>query len=132
MAKPIRWTQEMIDEYIHKGYWEKTTLYDLWERNARDFSDREAIVDVNLRLTWSKAMQWIDRLALGFLDLIDLNGLAMNTHVPMDKADPSLARHADRRPRFGHGIHCRTDNGDIQFNITRQTGNRIHIFRQHI
>lgn len=69
MARPIRWTQEMIDEYVKKGYWEETTLSDLWERNARDFPDREALVDSTHRLTWLEANQWIDRLALSFLRL---------------------------------------------------------------
>lgn len=69
MARPIRWTQQMIDEYVKKGYWEETTLSDLWERNARDFPDREALADSNHRLTWLEAKQWIDRLALGFLGL---------------------------------------------------------------
>jgi len=69
MAKPIRWTQEMVDGYIKKGYWDDTTLYNLWERNARFRPDKEAIVDSNLRLTWAQAKKWIDRLALGFLEL---------------------------------------------------------------
>jgi len=69
MAKPVRWTQEMIDEYVEKGYWEETTLYDLWNRNARNYPDREAIVDSNVRLTWAEAKKWIDRIALGFLEL---------------------------------------------------------------
>lgn len=69
MSKPIRWTEEMVNEYIRKGYWEETTLYDLWAKNARDFPDREALVDSKFRLTWSEAKIWIDRLALGLLDL---------------------------------------------------------------
>jgi non-ribosomal peptide synthetase component E (peptide arylation enzyme) len=69
MSKPIRWTQEMIDEYVRKGYWNDTTLSDLWERNARDFPDREAIADPGQRLTWSEANKWINRLALGLLEL---------------------------------------------------------------
>jgi non-ribosomal peptide synthetase component E (peptide arylation enzyme) len=59
----------MIDEYVEKGYWDETTLYDLWDRNARNLPDREAIADSEHRLTWIEAKQWIDRLALGFLDL---------------------------------------------------------------
>lgn len=69
MSKPIRWTQEMIDDYVKKGYWEETTLYDLWDRNARDIPDREAIVDSKQRLTWAEAKQWIDRLALFLLEI---------------------------------------------------------------
>lgn len=69
MTKPVRWTEEMVNEYIRRGYWDNTTLYDLWERNARDFPEREAIVDSKLRLTWAEAKKWIDRLALGLIEL---------------------------------------------------------------
>ncbi|MBU2497806.1 MAG: AMP-binding protein, partial [Proteobacteria bacterium] len=69
MSKPVRWTQEMIDEYVRKGYWDETTLSDLWERTAREMPDKEALVDTNFRLTWADAERWIDRLALGLLDL---------------------------------------------------------------
>jgi len=69
MSKPVRWTQELIDEYVKKGYWEETTLFDLWEKNAREIPDKEALVDSNFRLTWAEAGRWIDRLALGLLEL---------------------------------------------------------------
>jgi len=69
MTKPVRWTEEMVNEYMRRGYWDNTTLYDLWERNARDFPKREAIADSRRRLTWAEAKKWIDRLALGFIKL---------------------------------------------------------------
>ncbi len=69
MAKPTRYTPEMEQEYLAKGYWSKTTYADAWDRNARQFPDREAVVDSRTRLTWSQAKQWIDRLALGLLEL---------------------------------------------------------------
>jgi len=69
MTKPVRWSEEMINDYITRGYWDDTTLYDLWERNARAFPEREAIADSRLCLTWAEAKQWIDRLALGFVEL---------------------------------------------------------------
>ena len=69
MSKPVRWTQEMIDEYVHKGIWDEATLSDLWDKNAKEIPDRESVVDNHFRLTWREAKKWIDRLALGFLDL---------------------------------------------------------------
>jgi non-ribosomal peptide synthetase component E (peptide arylation enzyme) len=69
MAKATRYTKELIDEYTAKGYWKSTTLCELWDRNAGSFPDEEAIVDSKVRLTWSQAKQWIDRLALGFIEL---------------------------------------------------------------
>ncbi|MBI2934011.1 MAG: AMP-binding protein, partial [Chloroflexi bacterium] len=69
MARPTRFTPEMENEYLGKGYWTRTTYADIWDRNAREFPDKEAVVDSNTRITWSQAKQWIDRLALGFLDM---------------------------------------------------------------
>ncbi len=69
MAKPTRYTPEMIEEYKEKGYWVQTTLSDIWDSNGREYPDKEAIVDSKTRLTWGEANQWIDRLALGFLEL---------------------------------------------------------------
>jgi len=69
MAKTIRYDREMFKEYREKGYWDATTLADVWDRNAQDYPDDEAIVDSQTRLTWGDAKTWIDRLALGFLEL---------------------------------------------------------------
>lgn len=68
MAQASRFTPQMTDEYIKKGYWENITLSDYWERNAKTIPDREAIADSNSRLTWSQANILIDRLALGLLE----------------------------------------------------------------
>ena len=68
MAKPTRYTPELVAEYTEKGYWEPTILSEVWERNAEDYPQREAIVDSKTRLTWGEARRWIDRIALGFLE----------------------------------------------------------------
>lgn len=68
MAKPSRYTPELIDEYVKNGYWDTTSLADLWERNAKRYPDAEAIVDARNRLTWSQACEWIDKLALGLME----------------------------------------------------------------
>ena len=68
MAKPSRYTPELIDEYMKNGYWDTTSLSDLWERNAKRYPDAEAIVDSRNRLTWSQACEWIDKLALGLME----------------------------------------------------------------
>ncbi len=67
MATPTRFSQQLIEENINKGIWELTTFSDAWDRNAAEFPDKEAVVDSTHRLTWSQAKDWIDRLALAFL-----------------------------------------------------------------
>lgn len=69
MAKPTRYTPEMVEEYTRKGYWDKRTLSDLWKGNAKDHPHEEAIVDSKTRLTWKEANRWIDRLSLAFWEL---------------------------------------------------------------
>ncbi len=69
MAKSIRYDEKVFREYREKGYWEAATLSDVWDRNAREYPDREAIADSRTRLTWAEAKTWIDRMALGFLEL---------------------------------------------------------------
>ncbi len=69
MAKPTRYTQEMENKYLSLGYWDKTTLSDLWIKNSREHPDREAVVDSRKRLTWAQARIWIERVALALQEL---------------------------------------------------------------
>ncbi len=45
------------------------TVSELWDRNAREYSERKAIADPDSALTWAEAGLWIDRLALGLVEL---------------------------------------------------------------
>jgi 2,3-dihydroxybenzoate-AMP ligase len=67
--KPIRYTQEMVDEYTRDGYWTDETFYDFYERNVREFGDREALVDSKYRLTWAQAKRLIDGIAQTFVQM---------------------------------------------------------------
>lgn len=67
MAKSSRHSPELTRQY--REYWGSTTYADVWDRNARQYPDKEAIVDNKVRLTWSQANLWINRLALGLVEL---------------------------------------------------------------
>lgn len=54
---------------MRRGIWSQTAISDFWDRNARLFPDREAVTDGKTRLTWAEAKIWIDRLALGLVEL---------------------------------------------------------------
>ena len=43
--KPIRYREDMVNEFLNDGYWTQETFYDFWDRNAREYGDREALVD---------------------------------------------------------------------------------------
>lgn len=68
MAKPTRYTQELTHEYTLAGFWDNTSISDLWERNAKEHPAEQALADSKTRLTWAEANRWIDRLALGLLE----------------------------------------------------------------
>lgn len=59
----------VADTYIRRGYWTPETLTDLCDRNAKEWPQKEAVVDSNTRLTWQQVKKQSDRLALGFLEM---------------------------------------------------------------
>jgi len=65
-----RYTEELINDYVKQGFWDRTLLpADLCDRNARDFPDKEAVVDAKSRLTWSEVSLRIAGIAQGLVDL---------------------------------------------------------------
>lgn len=70
------------EDYIRKGFWSSTTLFDLWEKNARNLPQEEAVVDQKKRLTWLQANLWINRLALGLLELGFKKGEVLVIQLP--------------------------------------------------
>ena len=67
--KPIRYKKEMIDEFVKDGYWTDELFYDFYERNARDYGDREALVDTKYRVTWAEAKRLVDAMAISWVEL---------------------------------------------------------------
>jgi non-ribosomal peptide synthetase component E (peptide arylation enzyme) len=71
--KPVRYDHEEVDRYLKQGYWDKTILSDHWERNARKWPDKDALVDsTGSRLTWKEAVQRIDRIAYALISELQL------------------------------------------------------------
>ena len=70
MAAPMRYTKETMAAFVKNGDWEFRTWSAVWDRNARDFPHKEALVGSGKRLTWAEAKEKIDRLALGFLEMV--------------------------------------------------------------
>jgi non-ribosomal peptide synthetase component E (peptide arylation enzyme) len=72
-VKPIRYDQEETEKNLREGYWDKTILPDYWDRNARKWPDKEALVDsTGSCLTWAQAKQKIDRIAFALIKDIKL------------------------------------------------------------
>jgi len=70
MAKATRYTQDMVDEYISKGYWTGETTAALWDRNAELFGRAEALVDSRKRLSWSEIKQKLEEGKIQVLPLV--------------------------------------------------------------
>lgn len=69
MAIESNVTKEQIEYYTDLGFWDKWTFCDYIKRWASAFPDKEALIDVKTRLTWSQFRTMVDRLALNFLEL---------------------------------------------------------------
>jgi 2,3-dihydroxybenzoate-AMP ligase len=67
MAKPTRLTQDMIDDYLDRGYWDELSIPDILRRNAEHYPDKEAVVDSETRLTWAELEERANRIAVGLL-----------------------------------------------------------------
>ncbi len=68
MVKPYRYNQYEINYFLEKKYW-KTTISDLWDKNASDYPNREAIEDQKEKLNWYQAKSWTDTFAINLLEL---------------------------------------------------------------
>lgn len=67
--KPIRYKQEMVDEFVKNGHWTQETFYDFWDKNALNYGEREALVDSKYRLTWSEAKRLVDAMAISWVEM---------------------------------------------------------------
>ncbi len=71
--RPIRYDQEENEKNLKEGLWDKTILPDYWDRNARQWPNKEALVDsLGSRLTWIQAAQRIDRIAFALTKNVKL------------------------------------------------------------
>jgi non-ribosomal peptide synthetase component E (peptide arylation enzyme) len=68
-VKPIRYQKEMVDEFLNEGYWTQELFFDFWERNAREYGDREALVDSKYRVTWAQAKRLVDGIAATWVQM---------------------------------------------------------------
>lgn len=96
MAKASLYSEKTISKYTNACCWDQMGLSDYWVKNARESPDKEALVDYKTRLTWSQARLWMERLALGFLEL----GLKKDDRVILqlpNTVDTSLFRVACER-----------------------------------
>ena len=69
---------------------------------------------------------------LELLDLADLRGLLVRLEIAVDDAQPSGLRHGDRHLGFGHGVHGRGDDRDIERNVAGDAGADVGVGREQL
>lgn len=67
--KPIRYQEDMVNEFLEDGYWTEELFYDFWDRNAREIGNQEALVDSKYRLTWAEAKKLVDAMAISWVEM---------------------------------------------------------------
>lgn len=82
MRRPTRLTQEMIDEYMARGYWDETGISDILRLNAENYPEGEALVDGPVRLTWGELDRITDAVAMGLLEKGIMRDQALVAQVP--------------------------------------------------
>ena len=90
MARPTRITQEMIDEYTARGYWDARSIADILKKNAEQFPDKEALVDSERRLTWAELDRMTDAVAIGLLERGMKRDQAIVAQLPLTGVSPIL------------------------------------------
>jgi len=65
--KPI-FADELVKQYMRQGYWGRGTFLDHFERNVDKFQEREYVVDVKERVSFSKMSKIVDNIARRLLD----------------------------------------------------------------
>jgi non-ribosomal peptide synthetase component E (peptide arylation enzyme) len=59
---------ELVKQYMRQGYWGRGTFLDHFERNVDKFQEREYVVDVKERVSFSKMSKIVDNIARRLLD----------------------------------------------------------------
>ena len=73
-----------------------------------------------------------DNAVLRALDHIHLLSLLADGHILMDDTDTTLTGDGNGHAVLGNGIHGGADEGDIQTDLFRQLGVKVHVGGQHI
>jgi hypothetical protein len=73
-----------------------------------------------------------DHAGFEFLHLSHLQGLRFRIEIAVEDADAAGLRHGDRHMRFGHCIHRRGDDRNIEENAGCDAGSDIDFRRHHV
>ena len=101
------------------------------DRNTPDlvlFHQVERIAD---RMVFRDGHRVVNHAVLGPFHPAHVGGLLGDGHVLVDHADPAFTSQRNSHRRFGNGVHGSGHNGDVKFDISRETGLDTDLSRQH-
>lgn len=75
--KPIRYTDEMVNEFLDDGFWTKEIFFDFYEANAKNIPDAMALIDSQYRVTWAEAKDMVNAIATAWAE----SGLSKDARV---------------------------------------------------
>mmetsp|Transcript_23398 Transcript_23398/g.40929 ORF Transcript_23398/g.40929 Transcript_23398/m.40929 type:complete len:274 (+) Transcript_23398:223-1044(+) len=73
----------------------------------------------------------VDDAAFKPFDAADLAGLRIDVQIAVNNAHATSLGHGNGHPPFGHGIHGRAEQRDVQIDALRDTGTGVSSGRQH-
>jgi hypothetical protein len=73
-----------------------------------------------------------DHPGLGPLDQVDLLSLIVDREIAVQHAQATLARHRDRHPGLGHGVHRRREQRDRHLDPATHLGPGVGRARNHV
>ncbi len=101
------------------------------DRNAADTVGPHQLKRLGQRLVGRHGDRVDDHPALEPFDRTDRRRLLFNIHVAMENADAAKVGHGNRHVRFGHRIHRRRQDRDVERDFAGQKGAGICAARQH-
>jgi non-ribosomal peptide synthetase component E (peptide arylation enzyme) len=73
---------ELSREHLRRGVWQRYSLSDHWDRNARRHPEGTAVSDGERSLSWSQSKIWTDRVACALIELGVARGGVLLAQLP--------------------------------------------------
>ena len=102
------------------------------DRETRDLVTAHELERVVERLPGTDGHRVDDHPGFRALDLGDLEGLMRRAHVLVEDPDAALARHGDRRPPLGDGVHRARNERNSKLELPREARGDIGVGGQKI
>ena len=119
-------TQVAVSEYAHKP------VRVVYNGNARNFVARHKLQRLGDHIFGMQRKRVGNHAVLASLYLVNLTCLLVYRHIFVNKPQPALARHGNRKLVFGDGVHCRAHQRNVELDFVAQLYRQISLTRLKI